>query len=181
MAFLFGVAQVILALKNKTLNFYAGVVSVVLYIYVFYQFGLFAESLLNLYYLIMSIAGIFLWNKKETLPVAWTKKKEWIIPIFIGFISWCALYFVLKSYTTSTVPFLDSFVTATAWTGTWLLVKRKIENWLVLNISNLVAIPLQYYKGLELTSLLTTICFVVAILGFIEWRKQVLIQPADES
>jgi nicotinamide mononucleotide transporter len=50
-------------------------------------------------------------------------------------------------------------------------MKRKIENWLVLNISNLIAIPLQYSKGLELTSLLTVVYFIMGIAGYWKWRK----------
>ncbi len=81
------------------------------------------------------------------------------------------LWLVLKNYTDSTVPVLDSLVTAIAFAGTWLLVKHKIENWIVLNISNLIAIPLQWYKGLELTALLTCIYFIVALLGYYRWNK----------
>jgi nicotinamide mononucleotide transporter len=53
-----------------------------------------------------------------------------------------------------------------------LLLKRKLENWILLNISNLIAIPLQFYKGLELTSLLTFIYVVIAVLGYKEWKKE---------
>ena len=168
---MFGVAQVLLAWKNKTLNFYAGIISVGLYIYVFYTYGLFAESILNIYYLLVSIAGIFLWQEKNKLPITSTKQSDWNIALFIAVFSWLILYFILKIYTSSTVPFLDAFVTASAWAGTWLMIKRKVENWVVLNLSNMVAIPLQFYKGLELTSLLTCIYFIIAIQGFISWRK----------
>ncbi len=157
-------------MKNNTLNFYAGIISVGLYIYVFYGV-LFAESLLNIYYLIVSIAGIFLWQKENKLQISTTKSREWIIALCMAITSWGVLYFILKYHTKSTVPFLDSFVTATAWAGTWLLIKRKIESWFVLNISNIVAIPLQFYKGFELTSLLTVIYFIIAIKGYFEWKR----------
>ncbi|GBL34439.1 nicotinamide riboside transporter PnuC [Filimonas sp.] len=173
-AFFFGVAQVVLALKNKTLNFYAGIISVCLYIYVFYSFGLYAESLLNIYYLIVSIAGIFLWQQKNLQSITFTRSGEWMIAAAIALVSWGLLFFILKQFTPSTVPFLDAIVTATAWAGTWLLIKRKVENWTVLNISNLVAIPLQFYKGLELTSLLTCIYVVIAILGYFQWKRSAL-------
>jgi nicotinamide mononucleotide transporter len=170
-AFLFGLAQVLLALKNKTLNFYAGIISVSLYIYVFYTAGLFAESLLNIYYLLISIGGIFLWQTKNQLSISYTKRREWGVTLLIAGIAFGILYPSLKKFTTSDVPFLDAFVAATAWAGSWLLMKRKISNWIVLNISNIVAIPLQFYKGMELTSLLTIIYFIIAIKGYIEWRK----------
>jgi nicotinamide mononucleotide transporter len=62
-------------------------------------------------------------------------------------------------------------VAAFAWSGSYLLAKRRLENWLVLNISNLLAIPLQYQKGYVLTSLLTMILFIIAIIGFVKWKK----------
>ena len=65
----------------------------------------------------------------------------------------------------------DAWITATAWAGMWLLARRKIENWILLNISNAFAIPLLAYKGLHLYSLLTVYLFIVAIFGYFEWRK----------
>ncbi len=171
LAFGFGVAQVVLALKNKTINFYAGIISVCLYIYVFYSYGLYAESILNLYYLMVSVAGIFLWQQKNQASITFTTSREWMMTLMIAILSWAVLFLILKNFTPSTVPFLDAFVTAAAWAGTWLLIKRKVENWIILNVSNIVAIPLQIYKGLELTSLLTCIYVVVAVLGYVEWRK----------
>lgn len=176
LAVLFGIAQVWLAWKNNTLNFYAGIISVCLFTYVFYNIELYAESLLNLYYLIISIMGIFLWREENKLPITRTSTHEWRIALFIAVIAWVILYVVLKTKTTSNVPFLDSMVTALAWAGTWLMIKRKLENWLVLNVSNLIALPLQYYKGLELTSLLTLIYIVIAIKGYFDWRKHCMVQ-----
>ena len=179
LAFLFGVAQVILALKNKAINFYAGILSVCLYIYVFYTYGLYAESILNLYYLFVSVAGIFLWQQKNQASITFTTSREWVITLLTVILSWAVLFLILKNFTPSSVPFLDAFVTAAAWAGTWLLIKRKVENWIILNISNIVAIPLQIYKGLELTSLLTCIYVVVAIVGYIEWRKNACRQTSN--
>jgi nicotinamide mononucleotide transporter len=179
LAFLFGVAQVILALKNKAINFYAGILSVCLYIYVFYTYGLYAESILNLYYLFVSVAGIFLWRQKNQASITFTTSREWVVTLLTVILSWGVLFLILKNFTPSTVPFLDAFVTAAAWAGTWLLIKRKVENWIILNLSNIVAIPLQIYKDLELTSLLTCIYVVVAIVGYIEWRKNACRQTSN--
>jgi nicotinamide mononucleotide transporter len=81
------------------------------------------------------------------------------------------LYTVLVNFTDSTVPLADSWVSATAWAGMWLLAKRKIENWILLNISNAFAIPLLLYKQLPLYAALTLFLFVIAILGYIDWNK----------
>lgn len=164
--------QVVLARYNRKENFIAGIVSTLLYIYVFYQYKLFAESALNSYYLLISIAGLFYWKETQQ-PIAHWHSNEKIITGGIIIFGGSFLYLVLKNYTSSTVPMPDAIVSAVAWAGSWLLLKRKVENWVVLNISNVLAIPLLLYKGLSLTALLTLIYIYVAILGYQAWKKEI--------
>ena len=173
-AFVFALGQVILALFNTRLNFVAGIISVTLYTCLFYKAELFAESILNAYYLGISIWGILYWKSgmNQERKISQANNKDWLTTGIIVVIAWCCIYFVLVKFTSSTVPLQDALVASIAWAGTWLLLKRKVENWIVLNISNCIAIPLQYYKGLELTALLTIIYVVVAVFGFFTWRKK---------
>ena len=84
-----------------------------------------------------------------------------------------ALYIILKYFTPSTVPHWDALVSATAWAGMWLLARRKVENWILLNISNAFAIPLLFQKALPLYGLLTIFLFIVAVQGYYSWRKKI--------
>ncbi|RYE17169.1 MAG: nicotinamide riboside transporter PnuC [Sphingobacteriaceae bacterium] len=173
-AVFFGVAEVLLAKRNNVLLYPAGLIGTALSIVLLLEARLYAETLLNLYYIVMSIYGWWFWMKKRNeppVPITHTTRKEWLICALIIFGGWGILYFVLKTYTPSTVPISDAFVSSTAWAGTWLLAKRKIENWLVLNLSNLFAVPLLFYKDLPLFALLTIFLFVVAIFGYADWRK----------
>ena len=79
---------------------------------------------------------------------------------------------MLTRFTPSTVPELDAIVTATAWAGMWLLAQRKIENWILLNISNAISIPLLWHKDLPLFSALAVFLFIVAVQGYYSWRKK---------
>lgn len=170
----FGVAQVLLARANKIWLYPCGIISVAVSIYIFYQAGLFAESGLNVYYLVMSFYGWWLWIKRKGQPplqVGWSTKREWLITAGIVVLGFVLLYLILAHFTSSTVPAWDAWVSATAWAGMWLLARRRIENWVLLNISNLFAIPLLFHKGLPLYGLLTIFLFIVAILGYLEWRK----------
>ena len=163
-----------LAWRNHVWLYPAGIISTVFSIYLLADVKLYAESFLNLYYLIMSVYGWWLWVKKNNdseLPITKTKKDEWIITFLIIIIGWLVLYLVLRNYTPSDVPLWDAWVSATAWAGMWLLAKRKLENWLVLNLSNLFAIPLQVHKNIPLYALLTCVLFVVAIFGYLRWEK----------
>lgn len=170
----FGVVQVLLAKSNKVWLYPFGIASVLITIYVLSTVGLYAEVLLNLYYLVMSFYGWYLWvNKKEiaAVSVGYSSRAEWITSLMIVALGFLILYWVLVEFTDSNVPVMDAWVTATAWAGMWLLAKRKIENWIFLNVSNLFAIPLFAYKGLMLYSLLTLFLFIVAIFGYFEWRR----------
>ncbi len=179
----FGVVQVLLAKSNKVLLYPFGIASVLITLYVLYDAGLYAEVLLNLYYLLMSIYGWWHWNTGgsgaggnggmggQAVQVSYSSRQEWGIAFGIVLLGAPLLYWALISFTDSSVPVWDSLVTATAWAGMWLLARRRIENWLLLNISNALAIPLLAYKGLPLYSLLTLFLFIVAVFGYFEWRK----------
>lgn len=153
-------------------NFYAGIVSVILYCYVFYQYGLYAESSLNLYYLMVSVWGLVVWKKKEGLQISPCSRKDWQHAVSIFVIAFLLLFTILKYKTNSNVPAWDALVSSLAWSGSWLLSYRKLENWLVLNASNMIAVPLLLYKGLPLTALLTVIYIIVAILGYRGWKNE---------
>jgi nicotinamide mononucleotide transporter len=93
------------------------------------------------------------------------------ITLGIAILGWGFLYIILEHFTDSDVPIMDAFVSSTAWAGMWLLAKRKLENWVWLNVSNLVAIPLLFHKNLAMFALLTVFLFVIAIFGYLDWKK----------
>jgi len=173
-AVLFGIAQVWLAKNNNVLLYPAGIISTALSIYILAEVQLYAESVLNGYYLVMSIYGWLHWlygRANKELQITKATRHDWITTIVIVAVGWILLYLALRHYTNSNVPAIDAWVSATAWAGMWLLAKRKLENWILLNISNLFAIPLQIYKGIPLYGLLTLVLFVVAIFGYFNWKK----------
>lgn len=169
-----GVAEVLYAKANKIWLYPTGIAGTLLSIYLFMMAGLYAEGLLNGYYVAMSVYGWWYWIKKKNLPpvkITYCTRKEWLTVISIVAGSFIILYLLLKNFTPSTVPFWDAWISATAWAGMWLLAKRKIENWILLNISNAFAIPILFYKHLLLYSGLTIFLFIVAVQGYITWRK----------
>ncbi|WP_317130523.1 nicotinamide riboside transporter PnuC [Pedobacter polaris] len=170
----FGISEVLLAKKNNIWLYPTGIISILLSMFLLLKVKLYAETLLSMYYLVMSIYGWLLWKKRKLevqIQVSWCTNKEITIAVLISTIGFLILYIVLKYFTDSDVPIWDAFVSSTAWAGMWLLAKRKIENWIFLNISNLFAIPLLIHKKLAMFAVLTTILFIVAIFGFIEWKK----------
>ncbi|WP_233632698.1 nicotinamide riboside transporter PnuC [Parapedobacter sp. ISTM3] len=169
-----GVVQVLLAKTNNVLLYPFGIASIVITIYVLNEAGLYAEILLNLYYLVMSVYGWAYWLKRsgdEPVKASYASAREWGIALLIVALGFPVLYGALVRFTDSTGPVWDAWVSATAWAGMWLLAKRKIENWILLNVSNAFAIPLFVYKGLHLYALLTLFLFIVAIFGYFEWKR----------
>jgi len=169
-----GVAEVLYAKANKIWLYPTGIAATLLSIYILLIAGLYAESLLNGYYVVMSIYGWWHWIKKKNLPpvkITYCNRKDWITVSGIIIASFVLLAILLKNFTPSTVPLWDAWVSATAWAGMWLLAKRKIENWILLNVSNAFAIPLLFYKHLLLFAGLTIFLFIIAVQGYIKWRK----------
>lgn len=171
----FGVAEVLLARANKAALYPCGIISVVISSWIFFHSKLYAESLLNIYYLVMSIYGWWMWRAqagtRSGIKIMHANKQDWLISAGIVAGGFLVLYFALITYTDSTVPAWDAFVSATAWAGMWLLARRKVENWLLLNLSNAFAVPLMFYKGLPLYGLLYLFLFIVAVAGYFDWRK----------
>lgn len=168
----FGVTEVLLARANSVWLYPAGIIATTLSIYSLYHVKLYAECLLHLYYLAMSMYGWYYWQSKQhgtSVNISYNTSKDWYITIAIVASGWLLLYFFLLYFTTSDNPIWDSWVSATGWAGMWLLARRKVENWILLNISNAFAIPLLFSKGLSLFAVLTIILFIVACKGYMDW------------
>lgn len=170
----FSMLQVVLASRNNSLNYLFGIAGVLLTLYVMAVSGLYAEFTLNLYYLVMSIYGWFYWLRGKAsaeIPITKSSYKDWIMSVSIVLISFVLFMFALTQFTDSDVPVADALVSAFAWAGMWLMARRKLENWILLNVSNLIAVPLMIHKDLYLYAVLSVFLFVVAVIGYFNWRN----------
>lgn len=176
-AVIMGVVSVLCSRQNSVWVYPTGLVSSGIYVYMLIQphVKLYADAGLNVYYAVMSVYGWYYWMRKDAAqhetPITRTDKRELRIALAIAGFGWVLLYVLLRHLSNSDVPILDAFVSATACAGMWLLAKRKVENWIFLNISNIVAIPLYFYKHMALTALLTIFLFIVAVTGYFHWLK----------
>lgn len=173
------IASVWYARKNNVLVYPTGIIGVLLASYVYFFMvspPLYADASLNIYYFLMSVYGWYNWMQKKvggtfTYPISWCTKKElWFgIGFFIFF--WTIIYLVLRWWTNSNTPVLDSLVSGAAVTAMWWMAKRKIENWVAWIFSNIVAIPLNFYKGLMLFTVMYILFLILAAWGFWDWKK----------
>ena len=174
------IASVWYARKNNVLVYPTGIIGVLLaaWLYFFNSHPpLYADGVLNIYYFIMSVYGWYNWVQKKdadhlTYPISWCSKKELSLGLLLFLVSWGAIYFTLIKITDSNTPILDSLVSSTAVVAMWWMAKRKIENWLAWIVSNIVAIPLNFYKEFYLFTLMYFLFLVLALWGYIDWKKQ---------
>lgn len=181
-AVFFGIISVLFSRKENILVYPTGIINTVLYTwFCFNWWSLYAEGSLNFYYTAMSLYGWFAWGQKregKILAITFNTKKDWFISISFFIISWIVLFFILKNYTNSSVPWGDSFASAAAYTGMWQMTRKKVENWVWWIITNIASIPLYFYKNAVFTSVQYVVFLVLAVLGLLEWMKKAKQQHA---
>lgn len=174
-AVFFGIASVYYSIKENILVYPTGIISTLIYVWICFHYKLYADMGINAYYFSMSIYGWYVWtHPKEgetVLPVTWLKPSGWVFSIVLFLFSYGALYLILSQFTDSDVPYWDSFTTASAFVGMWLMAKKKVENWIFWIITDLVSVPLYFYKGLILTSFQFMFFTVLATMGLLAWIK----------
>ena len=176
-AVIFGLFSVWYAKKDNILVFPTGLVSTFIYAYLLWQWELLGDSMINGYYFIMSIYGWYHWTRKKgdaiEFPIATMTNKEKITAIFIFVLT---IVFVIIVYLyfnkfTSWYSYVDTFLTAVFFVGMWLMAKRKIENWIFWIIGDVISIPLYFAKGYTFTSFQYLIFTIIAVYGYLEWKK----------
>ncbi|KGO78920.1 nicotinamide mononucleotide transporter [Flavobacterium beibuense F44-8] len=184
---IFGTLSVIFSARNSIWVYPTGIISTIAYIYLLYQWELFGDLIINAYYFIMSIYGWILWSKKDKehhtlLKISSMNAKDNLICLGIFTISsiFVASVYIYFDKFTAWWSYIDNLTTALCFIGMWLLAKRKIENWIFLIIADIISIPLYFIKGYTLSSILYLILTIIAIFGYLSWKKtlQNNIQPA---
>ncbi|MUU78574.1 nicotinamide riboside transporter PnuC [Winogradskyella endarachnes] len=176
-AVIFGFLSVWFSKKNNILVFPTGMISTCIFVYLLLKWQLLGDMMINAYYFIMSVFGWYVWTRKvdakhETpISTTTTKEKQLSVAIFIATLIF--VFVVYKSFDkwTGWVAYVDTITTATFFVGMWLMAKRKIENWIYWIIGDLISIPLYFYKGFTFTSFQYLGFTVIAIFGYLAWKK----------
>ena len=144
---------------------------------VFFHSKFYADMGLNAYYFFISIYGWALWSKRESgeegggLEVTRISLKQGAILLLITGFFFAGIGGVLDRFTDSPVPYWDAFTTALSFTATWMLARKIIEHWILWVIVDVVSMGLYLYRGLYPTLLLFSVYTVMAIIGYIQWKK----------
>lgn len=176
-AVIFGFLSVWFSKKNNILVFPTGMISTCIFVYLLLKWQLLGDMMINAYYFIMSVFGWYVWTRKvdaeHETPISRTTTKEKQISVAIFIATLIFVFVVYKAFDkwTGWVAYVDTITTATFFVGMWLMAKRKLENWIYWIIGDLISIPLYFYKGFTFTSFQYLGFTVIAIFGYLAWKK----------
>lgn len=171
-----GIASVWFAKKESIWVYPTGIISTVIYVYICYQFTLYGDLIINIYYTLMSIYGWYMWTRlidDHYIEITRTNKLDKLkaLGIFLftaGFVIAVYLYFNRFDRITD---YFDTLTTGVFFAAMWLMANKKIEHWTLWIVGNIISVPLYFIKGLGFSGIQFTIFLVLAYLGYKSWRK----------
>lgn len=177
-----GIVSVWYSRKESIMVYPIGLINTTIYIYLSFKGHLLGEASVNLYYTIVSLWGWYLWtrvdpNKHTTiLQITKSNTTDWIYQILFFLAFYFALYFSLtylkKEFAPEAIPWADALASAAAYTGMWLMAKKKVESWIWWIITNIASIPLYFIKGYTFTSVQFIVLLLLAIAGLKSWMNK---------
>lgn len=181
-AVIMGIVSVWYSRKENILVYPTGLINTTLYVYLSYKGHLLGEASVNLYYTIMSLYGWYLWTRKTpdqtnyVLQITHSNTKEWLQQLLFFGVIYTTLFLVLtyakSAFAPEAIPWADAFASATAYTGMWLMAKKKVESWIWWILTNIASIPLYFTKGYAFTSIQFMVLLILAIAGLISWKEK---------
>ena len=176
-----GIASVWYSRVENILVYPVGLINTIIYVWLSVKGELLGEASVNLYYTIMSIYGWLLWTKKDKeqhaiVHVKFSDHRWWLYQLAFFAIFYLAIFISLtylkRSFAPGAIPWADAFASATAFTGMWLMTKKKVESWYWWIATNIASIPLYFVKHYVFTSVYYLVLLVMAVWGLMEWRKR---------
>lgn len=176
-----GIASVWYSRAENILVYPVGLINTVIYIFISIKGRLLGEATVNLYYTIMSIIGWYMWMKKDSrqevvLHITRSSGKEWMKQVLFFLFFYTGIFFALTYFKAAffegVIPWADAFASATAFTGMWLMTKKKVESWYWWIATNIASIPLYFVKHYVFTSVYYVVLLVMAVAGLLEWAKK---------
>lgn len=183
-AVIFGVVSVWFARNENILVFPTGIINVLLFIYIFFSARLYANAGINVLYLATNIYGWYNWSRKKedesAVKITRTTGEQNILIILFAIAFYVAVLFLLRwynradlEYVNSYVPWIDALNTSVFLCATILMTVKKLENWVFWILGNVISIPITISQGLYFTGIQYAVFLILALSGYVEWRKKV--------
>lgn len=177
-AFVFGILSVWYAKREDIFVYPTGIICTVITVYLLYINQYFGDMMMNFYYSIMSVYGWWNWSRKRenkfVVPISRTTLKEKQIGILFFIVTIIVTYFVYLAfnYTLEIPNYIDMVTSGIFFTAMWYMANKKLENWTLWIIADIITIPLYAYRGLGMLSLQYVIFTILAIQGYNTWKKR---------
>lgn len=180
-----GIASVWFSRIENILVYPVGLINTIIYIYLSIKGQLLGEASVNFYYTVMSIYGWMIWARKDkqhqpVIHVSFSDKRWWQYQLLFFLAFYTVIYFSLtflkQSFAPGAIPWADAFASATAFTGMWLMTKKKVESWYWWIATNIASIPLYFVKQYVFTSVYYLVLLFMAVFGLAEWMKRAKLQ-----
>lgn len=180
-AVVMGIVSVYFSRKENIWVYPTGLVNTIIYVYLSFKYHLIGEAAVNFYYTVMSIYGWVLWARRNdqhqhVLHITFSNRKEWIQQLLFCALLYLVIFFSLQylkeAFYPGAIPAADAFASATAFTGMWLMARKKVESWWWWIATDVASVPLYFVKGLVFTSFFYVVLSVMAISGLLEWRRR---------
>jgi len=182
--FVFGIIGVWLTIRQNILCFPAGIVNVGIYSFIFFDSRMYANALLQLVYLALLIYGWIHWKSRTAsaqFPVTTAGRSLSFILLIIGVTTSILLGYLMKETTDAPLPYWDATTTSMSLIAQWMVARKKIENWLLWVAADVIYVGMYIAQSLYLTAVLYFIFLILAIKGYIEWRKALNQKPLSAS
>ena len=179
-AVIMNIISVLYAKQNNILVYPSGLIGTGIFVYILFNFSLLGDMIINGYFFIMSIYGWYYWSRKKDEvyinKVSKLEKQEYKFILLLALGSLIFIYIVYNQFDKwdNWTAYVDNITTAIFFVAMWLMAKRKIESWIFWIIGDLITVPLYFYKGLTISSIQYIIFTVLAILGYLSWKKILL-------
>tara|TARA_B100000482_G_scaffold187851_1_gene166996 strand:- start:419 stop:1036 length:618 start_codon:yes stop_codon:yes gene_type:complete len=177
LAFSFGIISVIYAKKENILVYPTGIICTVITVYLLYKAQYFGDMMMNIYYSLMSIYGWWNWSRKTNnqylVEITRFSKNDISLTTFLFLLTIGITYLVyIYNLSELAIPnYIDIFTSGIFFTAMWLMANKKLESWIFWIIGDIITVPLYAYRGLGMLSLQYIIFTILAIQGYIEWKK----------
>ena len=176
-AVLMNIASVVYAKRNNILVYPTGLIGTGIFVYILLNFSLLGDTIINAYFFSMSIYGWYFWSRKKDEvfinQVSTINRNEIKYLLILAISSLIFIYFVYDYFDkwNNWTAYVDNITTAIFFVAMWLMARRKIESWIFWIIGDLITVPLYFYKGLTISSIQYIIFLILAVLGYISWKK----------
>ena len=176
-AVLMNITSVVYAKKNNILVYPTGLIGTGIFVYILLNFSLLGDTIINAYFFSMSIYGWYFWSRKKDEvfinQVSTINRNEIKYLFILAISSLIFIYFVYDYFDkwNNWTAYVDNITTAIFFVAMWLMARRKIESWIFWIIGDLITVPLYFYKGLTISSIQYIIFLILAVLGYISWKK----------